>query len=332
MSYNPKIWLALIFDVYSRYVVRALFPIMVFFIAYSLTVTYLTQTYFPTLQIKGFITLHSLLGIVLGLFLVFRTNTAYDRWWEGRKIWGCLVNDSRSLAIKVFAFLPDKTDHVFFSQAIYSFVYALKSHLRKVPLIREVGFADPALLKRLKNSRHKPACISKFMYERTHQLYATKQISGEQLIVLDKELKSLIDHLGACERITNTPIPHSYSMFIKKFIMLYGLTLPFAFVGVMGYWSAGVVFFVLYFLISIELIAEEIEEPFGLDINDLPLERLSFTIKANVQEILEDTHLRKPYAGKANADKTVLDPKENPRRLIPRTLLQRAIRALAEGD
>jgi putative membrane protein len=124
------------------------------------------------------------------------------------------------------------------------------------------------------------------LYSRVNHLYKTKKLTGEQFFVLDKELKDFIDIIGACERIKNTPIPYSYSMFIKKFIFIYLITLPFGFVTTFEYITVPTVLLVTFVLISVELIAEEIEDPFGRDINDLPTDDLASKIKANIKEIL----------------------------------------------
>ena len=111
-------------------------------------------------------------------------------------------------------------------------------------------------------------------------------IDAEQYRVLDTELVMLTDITGRCERIRNTPIPYSYSMFMKKFIFTYIITLPFAFITDYHYWTTIIVVLILYILLSIELLAEEIEDPFGSDINDLPLDILSEKIERNVKELM----------------------------------------------
>ncbi len=108
-----------------------------------------------------------------------------------------------------------------------------------------------------------------------------------EYFMMDKELKGFTDIIGACERIHTTPIPYSYSMFIKKFIFFYIFTLPFGLVWQFGYWTTLIVLPVYYFLLSLELISEEIEDPFGKDINDLPLDNLTTKIKANIHEIFD---------------------------------------------
>jgi putative membrane protein len=232
--------------------------------------------------------MHSLVGIVLGLFLVFRTNTAYDRWWEGRKHWGLLVNNTRNLAAKLNAFLErnDSGNRDWFAKMIPNLAVAIKEHLRTGTKIEELEVVDDQFIIKLKGIKHIPNKISSMMYERVNDLYKDKKISGDQLYVVDKELKQFSDILGACERIKNTPIPYSYTMYIKKFIFIYILTLPFGFVTIAEYMTIPIVILISYVLLSVELIAEEIEDPFGMDVNDLPTDELSVKIRDNVREIL----------------------------------------------
>jgi len=124
------------------------------------------------------------------------------------------------------------------------------------------------------------------MMSRLNLLHKQNQITGEQLIVLNNEITSFLDICGGCERIKNTPIPYSYSAFIKKFIFIYIITLPIGYVFNLGYWIIPVVILVLYVLGSLEIIAEEIEDPFGKDTNDLPMQRICENIGKNMREIL----------------------------------------------
>ena len=128
--------------------------------------------------------------------------------------------------------------------------------------------------------------ISLFLYKKINQLYQRKIFSGEQFFVIDKGMKEFSDILGGCERIGNTPIPYSYSMYIKKFIFIFTVTLPFAFVTKYEYWTIPMVLLVFFILVVVELISEEVGDPFGRDINDLPTDKLTSKIKKNVREIL----------------------------------------------
>ena len=168
---------------------------------------------------------------------------------------------------------------------IPNYVHAMKHHLRDQKDFDD--FSGNELNDKLRKKEHFPNAIASEMHQRIQELYRSKTISGDQLIILDKELKAFTDILGACERIKNTPIPYSYNMFIKKFIFVYVVTLPFGLVTDFKYWTIPITIFILYVLGSMELLAEEIEDPFGTDANDLPTDELSEKISSNVEEIFE---------------------------------------------
>lgn len=290
VKYNPKTWLSLIFHSYSRQVMTTLRPTIVGITVYTGLCCWVMLDFFklheadfqPTIQ------MHSLLGIVLGLFLVFRTNTAYDRWWEGRRMWGGVVNSSRNFAMKLNAYLSleNHEDRDWFSKMIPNFVIAMKEHLRKGVQFDQLEEAEPRMLEDLARFKHRPNRLASQMYSKVNVLYKKNIITGDQLINLDKELKDFIDLIGGCERIKNTPIPYSYMMYVKKFIFIYIVTLPFGFVTLAGYITIPIVALISFVLLSVELIAEEIEDPFGKDLNDLPTDELAGKIKDNVREIL----------------------------------------------
>lgn len=290
IDYNPKAWWSLITHAYSRHVMRTLRPVLIFMTLYSGLICYLILDFFHLheKEFQSTMAMHSLLGIVLGLFLVFRTNSAYDRWWEGRKLWGSMVNNTRNLAHKMNAFLPrdDRENREYFSKMIPNFVISVKENLRHGAKVSDLDAPSSDFTSRLENIRHIPNRISSMLYERVNDLYRKSIISGDQFFMIDKELKEFSDILGACERIKNTPIPYSYSMYIKKFIFIYIITLPFGFVTVTEYVTVIIVGLISFVILSVELIAEEIEDPFGKDVNDLPTDELSGKIRDNVREIM----------------------------------------------
>ena len=281
IHYNPKSWFSLIFHAYNRQVIRKLLPSMLAMGFITAGVCYL-ELHVLAEPMEVSFSVHSMLGFVLSLFLVFRTNTAYDRWWEGRKQWGALVNVSRTLAMRVKEFSSSEEDHAHFREAIPGFVAALRDHLRpgtaKAPVPPQEASFDHA--------EHVPNAWAQSMERRASGMKSTGEIDGQQHWLIAQNIERMVDILGACERILKTPIPYSYSMFMKKFIFLYVITLPLGFVDMFGWWSIVVVMLVFYILVSVELIAEEIEDPFGVDENDLPLDALTQTIQKNVHEIL----------------------------------------------
>jgi putative membrane protein len=266
-----------------------LLPALVFMAAFTGLVCYIILDYLKLEphEFNATTAVHSLLGIVLGLFLVFRTNSAYDRWWEGRRMWGGLVNSTRTFALKLHAYIEknNEAERVWFAMMISNFPIALKEHLRQGVQVKSLRHINAELLEEIANAKHKPNRIMSMMHERVNALYRAGNLTGDHLINLDKELKDFVDIMGACERIKNTPIPYSYTMYIKKFIFIYIITLPFGFVTTFGYFTIATVLLVSFVLLSVELIAEEIEDPFGRDINDLPTDELSDKIYDNIMEI-----------------------------------------------
>jgi len=241
--------------------------------------------YYLKIEFISTTAVHSILGIVLGFFLVFRTNSAYDRWWEGRKAWGTLVNNSRNLALKFNAIIPNnEPNYIRLKELLVSYPFALKDHLRDNLPNDQFSLEFSHL--NLKQTKHIPNAIALALYQEVNKLKKSNVIDAEQYRVLDNELVALTDVTGICERIKNTPIPYSYIMFMKKFIFVFMITLPFAFVDLFGFYTVGIVVLLLYILLSIELLAEEIEDPFGTDENDLPTDELAVKIKANIEEIM----------------------------------------------
>jgi putative membrane protein len=286
IPYNPKIWLAYIFRFRRSDTFRNLFPLLVFIAVYTGIIAYFDIEYFKlteTSHVKNLFVIHTTLGFVISLLLAYRINSAYDRWWEGRKLWGALVNNSRNLAIKLSVILKDEKDLAYFRKLIPSYASILNKHLKdeetSMQLFEHVDLA-------LDHHKHRPNQIAKMLFQKINDLYITHKISGDQLIILNNEIQSFTDICGGCERIKNTPIPYSYSTFIKKFIFIFVLTLPYAYVFTLGYYVIPVVTFIFYVLASIELISEEIEEPFGYDDNDLPTTKISENIKKHIEEIL----------------------------------------------
>lgn len=290
LIYNPKNWFGIIFQFHKADTIRKLSPLMLFMMVYSLIIAYFEIGYFHLSDkswVKNIPIMHNLLGFAISMLLVFRTNTAYDRWWEGRKLWGSLVNNSRNLAIKLDAMLEGSSeDRIFFRKMIPLYAVALRNHLQSEVTRFMLDDNEHPELAAVDLKKHVPNQVAGLMMKRANLMYKQGKITGEQLIILNTELVSFTDICGGCERIRNTPIPYSYSAFIKKFIFIYVMTLPFGYVFSLGYYVAPIVTFVFYVLASLELIAEEIEEPFGKDSNDLPLQKIGEVIGKNVQELL----------------------------------------------
>lgn len=285
INYNPKEWFVFIFRFTRADTLRRLLPLMLAVSVYAGLVAYFELNFLNLAEsayIRNVGMMHNVLGFVISLLLVFRTNTAYDRWWEGRKVWGGMTNTCRNLAIKLQAMQLEEPDRKFFRQMIPNYAFALKNLLRENEDFREL---DPVL--DLKKEKHLPNQIAARLYQRLMKLLERGNIDTTRIWILNEDVKTLTDLCGACERIKNTPIPYTYSVFIKKFVFLYVVTLPFGWVFSLGYFIIPVVVFILYALASLELIAEEIENPFGTDDNDLPIDQICLNIRKHVGELLD---------------------------------------------
>ncbi|MDA9275271.1 hypothetical protein N8Z27_02795 [Crocinitomicaceae bacterium] len=287
IKYNPKNWFKLIFALHKSDTMRMLWKEILYIGAFSALLSFLIIEYATnTKPLHDLVSVYSLVGFVISLLLVFRTNTAYDRWWEGRKKWGCLVNDTRNLAIKISAIVPKGESRDFFCKSIPNFVFASKEHLRKGVHLTELELTAEEF-KVFEKKVHVPNVISLQMYQKLQELKSDGKVSEVEYLAIDNNLNALLDSLGACERIRNTPIPFSYSLFLKKFIFIFVTTIPLAFIPSFGYYSIIIAMFLFYVLVSMEVLAEEIEEPFGDDDNDLPTDQLCVKIRENVREIFQ---------------------------------------------
>ena len=234
-------------------------------------------------------TAHALVGVALGLLLVFRTNASYDRFWEGRKQWGSIVNECRNLGRAASVHLADAPDLV---RSILDwttvFTFATMHRLRGTPLV------VPATLRlhedearNILAAGHVPLAIARRLSELIAQGHKRRSISDMMLVTLDQNVQLLIDYLGACERIHNTPMPFAYMVHLRRALILYSFTLPLALVDRFGWWTVPAVPLVAYVMYGIEEIGVETEDPFGTDENDLPLEEICQSIAANLCEILD---------------------------------------------
>jgi len=231
---------------------------------------------------------HGFLGLILGFLLVFRTNTSYDRWWEGRKLWGQLVNDSRNLAIKVQTCVrADPAEKQRLGRWLIDFAIALKGHLRGGARIAELdSFED-----KQEEPPHLPTYVAARIYEQIEAWRQNNQVGGFELLFLDQHAVSLMNICGACERIQKSPISVSYRWFIRQLIAIYLVTLPWGLTESFHYWTIPAVAMLAYFMIGVELIAEAIEDPFGVSEDDLMLDDLCRTIERGVLGILADAEL-----------------------------------------
>jgi putative membrane protein len=231
-------------------------------------------------------------NIVLGLMLVFRTNTAYERFWEGRKLWGSLVNSVRNLARQVWVNvvehdLQDHTEKVETMRLLVAFAVATKLHLRQEPADQQLQALLPvSRYFQLKMMNNPPLEIAFWIGDYLQQQYQRDRLHVHQLVAMQKLLNFMVDNLGGCERILKTPMPLAYSIHLRQLLLLYCLTLPFQLVDGFGWWTGLMVALISFTLFGIEEIGVEIENPFGHDANDLPLDAICETMLRNIEDLM----------------------------------------------
>jgi ion channel-forming bestrophin family protein len=226
----------------------------------------------------------TVLGLVLSLVLVFRTNRAYDRWWEARTLWGKLVNISRNLVTKCRSFAElDPTERQQLHREISGFAYALKDHLREGVQLKEL----PAWSDTNHSPDHVPAWLSGQIYASVKKWERADRISPQELLSIDTELHEFLNVCGGCERIRNTLIAGSYRSYAIKCLTLYLLALPWGLVEDLKWLTIPISMIVTYIMFGLESIADAVEEPFGFDLDDLNLDSLCLTIDQTTAEILD---------------------------------------------
>lgn len=231
-------------------------------------------------------------SIVLGLLLVFRTNTAYERFWEGRKLWGNLINTVRNLARQIWGAIAenepeDRLAKLATLRLLVAFAVATKLHLRSEPVNAELEALMPAKwYQKLKTMNHPPLEIAFWISDYLQQQHERGCLNIYQLNAMIKLLDEMVDVLGGCERILKTPIPLAYAIHLKQLLLLYCLAIPFEIVDTFSWWTPLIASLVSFTLLGIEEIGIEIENPFGYDANDLPLDVICATMQRNIEDLI----------------------------------------------
>lgn len=245
----------------------------------------------------------TLVGLALSIFLGFRNNTSYDRFWEGRKLWGRLVNTSRSLTRQILTLIvvepgeaPILTDaHRALVHRLAGYVHALRLHLRGQKDLEELSpFFTEAERVALARESNPPIALLQSLGDRFHAAWRAGQLDAFHLPVLEQSLTDLADIQGGCERIRSTPIPFGYTVLMHRIVGVYCVTLPFGIVAQVDLVTPVVVLLISYAFLGLDALGDEIEDPFGTDANDLPLSQLSRMIEINLRERLGEPDLPEP--------------------------------------
>lgn len=294
-QYDPHSWTSHLFDVEGS-LVREILGRVALCVAWSALVTAVHQLS-PNAWYDFDIpeTAHALIGAALSLLLVFRTNASYDRFWEGRKMWGGIVNETRNLIRQAATWCADDPARVRrLGLWTIAFAYACLHRLRgSGPLDELTDELPPDERAQAIAADHVPLAIARRLTAEIQAARAAGQLTDFQQIQLDQNVQLLIDDIGACERIHLTPLPYAYAVHLRRALILYCFTLPFALVTRFGWETIPATLFMAYVLFGIEEIGVEIEDPFGTDENDLPLARICETIDRNLRDVIGDNQLQR---------------------------------------
>lgn len=286
INYDSKNWYQGIVHFKKSYIIRRTLRAVLISGIYAALWVFCENFFSIEVHVDSLI--YSLLGIFLSLLMAFRSRTAYDRYWEGRKQWGALINHTRTLAVMINNILGDKgeSQRRFFATTISAYAYALSDHLRDYENHDLIMLYSNESQSQIEKIQHVPNKIVNDMFQRVNNLYQDGFIDGFQLTIIKPQIQALLDIQGACERIKSTPIPYSYNFFIKLFISVYVLFLPAVLIENLAYWSVPMTMLVAYAMVGLEFISVEIEEPFGMDCNDLATTQYASKIEKGSHEIL----------------------------------------------
>lgn len=273
-------------------VASTIYPRVLLAAGFGFLVSLLYYQGFPvSWKIWGSLTTNVVFNLVLGLLLVFRTNTAYDRFWEGRKSWGEIVVNVRNLARQIWVGVAeleagDKDNKVAILRLLAAFAIATKLHLRQQEMNTELkDLVTPDQFIKLKSTKNPPLQLALWIGDYLHQQEQRNCITSNQLYAMNTLLDSMVNALTGCERIVKTPIPIAYAIYLKRLLIIYCVTLPLQVVNELHWWTGIMVFLMSFVLLGIEEIGNEIENPFGNDFNDIPLDDICQMLLDNINQV-----------------------------------------------
>ncbi|PZO43391.1 MAG: hypothetical protein DCF19_05460 [Pseudanabaena frigida] len=245
-----------------------------------------------SLKVLGDLTNNVVFNLVLGLLLVFRTNTAYDRYWEGRKAWGTLVVNIRNLSrlMQVAIAASEGEEQQQKEQSIKfltAFAIATKRHLRNEAIEQDLDtiLTEEDIIK-LRNAKHAHLELTLWLGKYVHTQVQNNRIDTNYFVAMNNHINALVEGLNSCERILKTPLPIAYCVYLKRLILIYCIGLPFHLVIEIDWLTAIAVGLVSFILLGVEQIGNEIENPFGRDLNDLPIDAICESVTDNVEQVI----------------------------------------------
>ncbi|WP_443943991.1 bestrophin family protein [Pedobacter sp. AW1-32] len=271
---------------------------LLFVIGYSVGIVVLYQNFHVT-RISIPVAVPALLGTIISLLLAFRSNQAYDRWWEARTLWGAIVNDSRSVSRQVLTFVEspypnenlDRFKKRFITRQI-AWCYAVSQALRGFSATKGLErFLDPEEMEFLKKRKNTTASILELHGMDLKRALTEGWINKYQQIEMDKTLTFLCNHMGGCERIKNTVFPVTYSKYINMSIHLFIVLLPFGLIEYFGYIEVPLVVAIAAFFLLVEKMAVHLQDPFENRPTDTPTTTICRNIERDLCQMLDDSKI-----------------------------------------
>jgi putative membrane protein len=233
---------------------------------------------------------YELIGAALAVLLMLRTNTGYDRWYEGRKLWGGIVNQSRNLAQIGLTYGPSDPEwRSSFARWVAAFPHACRHSLRGE---REIGDMQELLgdeTAALRSAQHLPLYVTQRLADLLREALDDERMDRFAFMEAERQRTQLIDHIGACERILKTPLAKALSVKIRRFLVIYLVALPFGIFDRAGIMTPLIVMLVAYPLLSLDQISVDLQNPFSVKrVSHLPLGDICRNIEANVMALLDN--------------------------------------------
>lgn len=282
-------WFLMLF-IWRGSVLRKIIPQLLIITAFSVVVLYFKGNVYEY-KVHLNPAIFTLLGLSLAIFMGFCNSASYERFWEGRKLWGALVIESRSLAREVLTLINDndadaKAKKQEFAKMIAAFSWALNYQLRNKNAVIK-NLLSEKNFEQLKDKKFVPVILLKQMGAWLNERKQEGKIDSIILTAIDNQLNGMSQIIGGCERIANTPLPFAYSVLLHRTVYLYCFWLPFGLVDVVGWMMPVIVLFISYTFIALDAIIQEIQEPFGEEENDLALNGICETIQFSVFELAD---------------------------------------------
>ena len=280
-------WFRMLFE-WKGSVLPQLLPRLILLFFFASSVVYF-QKFFKTYNLSIDPAIFTLFGVALAIFLGFRNNASYERWWEGRKLWGALLNDSRSIARQAHSLIASDNYEIQRTNLINTLiatVHSLRHQLRftnsEADLKRLLGKEACA---KVSNAQFQPIMLLQMMADQIKDAKKENRITSIEQLAFEENFNKVSDIIGGCERIASTPIPYTYSVLLHRTVYIYCFLLPFGFVQTLGWMTPFTIVFIAYTFVALEAIADELEDPFGLQPNDLALDAMSQMIENTLLEI-----------------------------------------------